>query len=287
MTDVTNRKIDVTWTVGAAYRQTRDNLYDYAILALPIFLFSLFSTYFTVSRAADGMMRNRLSMLEFDPLMIPVQIISIALYVMLLGSIVRRALLGPNGPRNSLGLGWGRREFRIIGRAFLVGLLIASVYAVPFALTLLASADKQPAVLVVALAAFGPLIAIIALVFICCRLCTYLIAPCLDADLDFRAAFRSTRGNVLRIFGSYLLTALPFMIGMMALSILFGSATMPTWESQSFLWVLPFLTAIGTGFTIVAMVLMALIYEQLDPIPDVSANDGLNTGTRLPEVGRH
>lgn len=286
MSDGIPQKLDVTKTVATAYRKAQDNFRSYVVLAMPVFLFALFGGSLTVSRMIDRMKRGNLAAFEFDPLTIPIQIVSAVLYVMLFANVVRRTLLGPNGPRNSLGLGWGRREFRIIGRALLVTLVLTLAYSLVFSPILLSAAGLLP-ILVVALAIFGPLPAMAAAVFLSCRLCTYPVAPCLDDELGFRAAFRSTRGNVLPIFGSFLLTALPFLIGMsvvsIVLSIVLGSPMVPIWENESFLVAFPFLTAIGMGFTIFGMVLLALIYEQLVLVPAGEQNQPAS-GTASPGV---
>ncbi len=271
MSNVPVKKLDVMGTVGAAYRRTLADLRGYALLAAPMFVFLLFGNYIQLSYMADIVKRGDFVSFEFDPRLFLIQLVGIPLYVMLFANIVRRTLIGSNGPRNSLGLGWGRREFRVVGRALLVALILALVYAPPFILALLASADGQPPVLVVALVAFGPLAAMIAIVFLYCRLCVYPIAPCLDAELDVPGAFRSTRGNVLPIFGSHLLTALPFLIGSSAISIVVGSPNDLILEDKYLILSIPFITVVQMGFAIVVTVLLALIYERLVLIPAAEA----------------
>lgn len=279
------KKLDVTATVSAAYLRTLADVRGYALLAAPMIVFLLFGNYIQFSYMVEIAKRGDLASFEFDPRLVLIQLVSIPLYVMLFTNIVRRTLLGSNGPRNPLGLGWGRREFRVLGRGLIFVGAPLLVYALAFTLILIATANGRPPVWIFVFLPFLPLASMIAVVFLYCRLCVYPITPCLDADLDFRNAFQSTRGNVLPIFGSHLLTALPFLIGSSAVSIVLGSQNVLLLEDKSLVLWIPVLTVVQMGIAIVVTVLLALIYEQLVLIPATEGGRDSPSGARLTGVG--
>jgi len=268
MSNAAITKLDVTETVSAAYRRSLVDLRDYLLLAAPMFVFLLFGNYVQLSYMADILKRG--AYFELDPRLGLIQLVGILLFAMMLANIARRTLLGSKGPRNLFGVGWGKREFRVLGRGLIVIGAIPLFNAFAFGITLAATANGRPPIWIFIILLFLPLASMVAIVFFCCRSCTYPIAPCLDADLGFREAFKSTRGNVLPIFGSCLLAALPFMIGSSVISVLVGLPTHLIPFDTYLMLSIPFITAVQMGFAIVFTVLLTLIYERLVLIPTAS-----------------
>jgi len=252
-------KLPVIATLGAAIRQTVRNVAGYGLLALPTFLFSLLTYYVQVSHLNYSISSGDISRSRFDLVTIGLQIASIAIYVMLFANIVRRTLLGETGPRNKLGLGWGWREFRIVGRYLLVLVLMSLLLAPIFVLVVALISDKEAA----AWLAFVPLVILALVIFVSCRMLPYITAPSLDARLGLGDAFDSGKGNVLRIFACFLLLMLPYLVALVVLAATIGtSIDMAMLMTHSFLAVILF-NLVGLTWTVISMVLVALIYEHL------------------------
>jgi len=276
-------KLPVFATVGAAFQRFAADFLDYVLLAVPMFLFSLISSYREISRVADRM-HGDLTAMHFDWLMIPIQIFSFALYIMLFANVVRRTLLGTNGPRNALGLGWGWREFRILGRWLLVW-LITIVLFVPYFVFSRSFLNDSPLVgwLIILLGVIS-LSTLVVFVFVFCRITTYVTAPSVDANLSLQAAFVSTRGNVLRIFSCFLLIILPFSVVLLVIRVIWGSKLLSVGEGVSL--ILPVLNATGLLCVVLGMILSALIYKHLVMVPVIAGDIG-GGAIRVPETSRH
>ena len=268
MSNATVKKLDVIETVGTAYRRTFVDLRGYLLLAAPMFVFLLFGNYVQLSYMADIVKRG--AYFDLDPRLALIQLVSILLYAMMLTNIARRTLLGSNGPHNLFGVGWGKREFRVLGRGLIVIGAIPLIYAFAFGIVLATTANGRPPIWIFIFLTFLPLASMVAIVFFCCRLCIYPVAACLDADLGFREAFKLTRGNVFSIFGSCLLTALPFLVGSSLISILLGLLNHLIPLDKYPMLSIPFITAFQMGFAIVFTVLLTLIYSRLVLIPTTS-----------------
>lgn len=264
-----NPKLPVVTTLGAAIRQTVQNAAGYGLLALPTFLFSLLSYYVQVSQLNYSISSGDFSRNRFDLITISLQIASLAFYVMLFANVVRRTLLGRAGPRNALGLGWGWREFRIVGRYVLVLMLMLLLLAPIFVLVVALISDKEAA----AWLAFVPLVTLALVVFVSCRMLPYITAPSLDARLGLGDAFDSGKGNVLRIFACFLLLMLPYLVAWLVFAVTVGSPIDMAMllMTRSFLAVIVF-NFIGLTWTVFSMVLVALIYEHLVLVPAAEEN---------------
>ena len=261
-------KLPVIATLTAAIRQTARNVTGYGLLALPTFLSSLLSYYVQVSHLNYSISSGDFSRSRFDFITLGLQIAAIVFYVMLFANVVRRTLLGETGPRNKLGLGWGWREFRIVGRYLLVLAVMLLLLAPIFVLVVALINDKEAA----AWLAFVPLVILALVVFVSCRMLPYITAPALDARLGLGDAFDSGKGNVLRIFACFLLLALPYLIAWVVFAATIGSPLeIAMLMTRSFVAVI-FFNVVSLTWTVISMVLVALIYEHLVLVPAAKEN---------------
>jgi len=263
-------KLPVIATLSAVVQRISKNVTSYGLLALPTFFFSLLSYYVQISHVNYSIESGDYSRTRFDLVTFASQIVGIVLYVMLFANIVRRTLLGSVGPRNIFGLGWGWREFRIVGRYLLVLIVLLLLLAPVIVLVISMTGDKEKSLWL----AFIPLATLALVVFVSCRTLTYVTAPSLDTRMSFGDAFDSTKGNVLRIFASFLLLMLPYLIAWAIFVAIVGSPIeVALLVTNSFLVVIV-LNFVSVTMTVFSMVLVALIYEHLVPAP--------TTGQELP-----
>lgn len=275
-------KLEATELVIATYRRAFADIGQYALLTIPMFVFLLIGNYLQFSYIFELLKHRSFPNFELDPRLLFVQLFGAFFFVMLFTNVVHRTLLGAEGPRNLVGFGWGRREFRVLGRGLLLVATIALLNASAFAFILVATAGGRPPVWVFLVFPFLPLASMVAIVFLYCRMNPYLIAACLDADLDLRATFRSTRGNTFMIFGSHVLTVLPLMVASLVGSLAVGSLNALSLESVNLWLLVPVATAFQVVAAIVVTVLLALIYEQLLLVPALQGNQP-EPDARLPE----
>lgn len=273
-----NRKLPVIATLGAAIRRTLSDVAGYGLLALPTFLYSLLSYYLQMAQVNHSIESGDFSRTRFDLITFALEIVGVVLYVMLFASIVRRTLLGKSGPRNTFGFGWGWREFRIVGRYLLVLIVLLLLFAPVVVLVISMIGDKEAS----AWLAWVPLATLVLVVFVSCRTLTYVTAPTLDAKLRLGDAFDSTKGNVLRIFASFLLLMLPYLIAWAIFIAVLGSPFAVVLILTGSILAVVILNLVGISMTVISMVLVALIYEHLVLLPTAHETAALRDLTTTP-----